>query len=580
MRKMRGSVALERVPVDAAVAQGGVEHLALERLGDLAFLQAPAPVHADGGGLVHAGLVVKTDVVLNRDDAGIRTGDHDRRHELLVHLAVRGVLVAEIIADALLAALVKTIEPALNRLVVVGAGVGDAVGGVVVGEIVVGGAEIALIKGELEHLHVREAGVADEIAHGLGHEAQIFRDDGALAEVMAHALKEGKARTLLPMAGERGGAAEGNGEILVEAAEMIDAHDVVELKGLPQAGDPPGEIGGLVIIPAVDRVAPDLTVGGEVIGRAAGNFGELAVAVHLEQLRVRPCVRAVGGNVDGHVANELDGVRVGIGLELAPLLEELELHVLLELDVKIQLAAVIIQRKAPVHADVLRPLAPRLLAKEAAHGHEERVIAQPPVILQHEALIILVVDDVAALIGQMQELVAVFMELFKVDVAFGAEIDRLHLFPGEHAFLDQRVKADQIGIAGEGGIRLIGRVAGGAEARGTEGQNLPVGLAGGGEEIDKVIRCLIEAADAVFGGQAGNGEQNARGSFHRGYLTLLMKVDILSHSFHQPSAGPPGNSHSRASAPCDSRRSACLNRPLGAAGFGPSLRRELARRWP
>ncbi len=34
--------------------------------------------------------------------------------------------------------------------------------------------------------------------------------------------------------------------------------------------------------------------------------------------------------------------------------------------------------------------------------------------------------------------------------------------------------------------------------------------------------------------------------------------------------GPTGNSHSRASAPCDSRRSACLFRPLGAAGSGPS----------
>ena len=32
----------------------------------------------------------------------------------------------------------------------------------------------------------------------------------------------------------------------------------------------------------------------------------------------------------------------------------------------------------------------------------------------------------------------------------------------------------------------------------------------------------------------------------------------------------PGNSHSRASAPCDSRRSACLFRPLGAADSGPS----------
>ena len=34
----------------------------------------------------------------------------------------------------------------------------------------------------------------------------------------------------------------------------------------------------------------------------------------------------------------------------------------------------------------------------------------------------------------------------------------------------------------------------------------------------------------------------------------------------------PGNSHSRASAPCDSRRSACLFRSLSAAGFSPGGR--------
>ena len=34
-------------------------------------------------------------------------------------------------------------------------------------------------------------------------------------------------------------------------------------------------------------------------------------------------------------------------------------------------------------------------------------------------------------------------------------------------------------------------------------------------------------------------------------------------------ATDPGNWHSRASAPCHFRHSACLFRPLGAAGFGP-----------
>ena len=57
---------------------------------------------------------------------------------------------------------------------------------------------------------------------------------------------------------------------------------------------------------------------------------------------------------------------------------------------------------------------------------------------------------------------------------------------------------------------------------------------------------------------------------HFGILWQSAQSEISRAAFlHAGHAAKPGNSHSRASAPCDSRRSACLFRPLDAAGFDP-----------
>ena len=87
-------------------------------------------------------------------------------------------------------------------------------------------------------------------------------------------------------------------------------------------------------------------------------------------------------------------------LQLLPLLEELELQVLLELDVKIQLPPVIVQGKPPAQTDILRPLGPGRAAEAFLHRHEQGVVGQPPSILRQESLVIRVVGDAAALVGQ------------------------------------------------------------------------------------------------------------------------------------------------------------------------------------
>ena len=65
---------------------------------------------------------------------------------------------------------------------------------------------------------------------------------------------------------------------------------------------------------------------------------------------------------------------VGIGLQLSPLLRELELHVFLEFGFKVELAVVIINSKIPVHADILRPFHPGLALEEIVKRHEKSIV--------------------------------------------------------------------------------------------------------------------------------------------------------------------------------------------------------------
>ena len=115
----------------------------------------------------------------------------------------------------------------------------------------------------------------------------------------------------------------------------------------------------------------------------------------------------------------------------------------------------------------------------------------------------------------MQQLEAVCVELVEVDLGgIGAEIDGVALLSGEDALFDQGFQADHVGVASESGESLIGRIVGAAVAGGAQGQDLPVLLTGIFQPVHEVIGSLVEAADAVLGGQAGNGQQYAGISFH------------------------------------------------------------------
>ena len=511
----------------------------LHLIGELAGGQPPAPVGADGGGLVHPAGIVQPQVVLNGNDAVLGGAAQHQGDEGLVQVLLGGVVVAQVVPHHLHLGLGDHINPAHQGLVVVCAGVGHAVFGIVVGQVVAGGAGVPGVEGKLQHLHVGEAGVLHQLAYGVGHVAQVFGNDLVPAQALLQGVEQIHAGAFLPPAVHGGLLAIGDGVVFVKAAEVVDAGHIVELVAIPQAGDPPLEAGLLVVFPAVEGIAPELAGGGKAIRRAARHGDGGVALVQLEELGVCPGVGAVHGHVDRDITHDLDAAAVGVALQLAVLLEELELQVHLEFNIEIQHPAVVIQGKVPAQADVLGPVVPALAAEEVLQCHEEGIVLQPPMVFRKELLIIGILADIAALVGLAQQGIAVFVQLGIVHVrSIGAEVGGVAFLLGQHALFDQRFQADEIGISRKGGKALVGRIA---IAGGADGQDLPVGLSGIVEPVHKIVCTLGKAAHAVLGRQAGDGQQDTCAALHKErplstlwkryqcrYITVAAKLQGLS----------------------------------------------------
>ena len=268
--------------------------------------------------------------------------------------------------------------------------------------------------------------------------------------------------------------------------------------------------------PVVDRVAPQLTVSGEHIRRAAGHAGKVTLGVHLEQLAAGPGVHRVGRNIDGHIAHDLDALGVGVGLQLGPLLAKLELDKLPEQHLVGVVGGKLGQSIGVAQLQLLGPLVPGLHALLGLDGHVHGVVRQPVLVLQHIGVV---------LVGQVL-LAAIFVGTLGLPVGkrltqqrktgvvhravvhlglVAAPVDLLQVGGLQKAFLLQGLKADKVRVARKRGAALVGAVA---VAGGAQGQDLPDGLARLSQKVHKMIRLGAEAANAVRAGQAGDRHQN------------------------------------------------------------------------
>ena len=133
-----------------------------------------------------------------------------------------------------------------------------------------------------------------------------------------HRAEELGARTRHPLAGlgrRRPGRYVPGGR---ERAEMIQANHVHVGQQGAQAVDAPAIAGPAQGVPVIDRVAPELSLGTEVVGWHAGDEARPVLFVQQEQLRVGPHVARVGGDEEGQIADQAHALGVGMFLQAFP----------------------------------------------------------------------------------------------------------------------------------------------------------------------------------------------------------------------------------------------------------------------
>ena len=382
-----------------------------------------------------------------------------------------------------------------------GAGVADAVGGVGVGEVA---AAVPGVEGKFQHLHPRPAGVVEELRHLRRGIAQILGDKFQLGEPAVEAIHQIHAGAGHPMPVFGGRVAVGHHPIRGETAEVVDADNVVQLARAVNAADPPAEAVAAHGVPIVQGVAPQLTVGGEVVRRYARHRLGHQLFVQLEELRLRPHVGGVQRHVDGQVADDVDALTVDVVPEGVPLAEEQELQVGEQLHVLMEQLAVFFQhRLALAEADVhVRPLRPRLHGEVTLARHVQGVVRQPAFVLRDEVRHRLRVTRPAALVRLVQQGETVLIDLAVVHpagVAAPVALGALGFF--QQTVRHQQFQVDEVGVAGVGGKALVGGVA---VAGGAKRQHLPVGLTGVLQKIGEVVCRFAQCTDTVPGGQGGD----------------------------------------------------------------------------
>ena len=257
------------------------------------LLHPPLPVAAAGARGIDASLLGKLQIIAGRDNDGIRNAGHGPLDEKLRHIAPVIVRAGGILVNIVSLPVRQRVEPVPQRIIVMGTRVADTVRR---GEVVRKVSIIrAGVKGELQDLHAREAGLGDELPHRIRDHTQILRNDGQRlrSEALLHGREQGHPRSRHPFTVFCRGITEGHRVIRLKAPEMVHPHIVIHGEAIFHPLQPPAVAGLLVRLPVIQRVAPELTGGGKGIGRDSCHTLGVAQLVELEELPVRPGIRTV-----------------------------------------------------------------------------------------------------------------------------------------------------------------------------------------------------------------------------------------------------------------------------------------------
>ena len=352
------------------------------------------------------------------------------------------------------------------------------------------------VERELHHLHSGQAGIGQQLFHARSDVAKILGNKAQVAEPRGQHADKVHAGAGLPVSVLRGRIPVGHGPVALKAAEMIYADYIIKLPCAVYAAYPPAVAVRRHRVPVIQRVAPELAVLGERIGRHSRDLGGHIVPVQLEKLRIAPHIGGVERDIYRNIADKLHAVVMCVGVELLPLLIEEVLQENVEIHVAAQLLTVLPDGLRAVRAyGLVRPLHPAHHAEARLYRHVQRIIFHPGIFpaelrrLRRKAL-------PAALkrAPQYLETVVVYSAVVRALLIL-APVYPLEVGAPEQSVRYQHIEVYEIRVAGKGRKRRIGAVP---VARGAEREQLPVFLPGSLEKIYKFICALAHAAYAVL----------------------------------------------------------------------------------
>src|SRR5208282_6303354 len=216
------------------------------------------------------------------------------------------------------------------------AGVRDRIGNIVLRQVRV---FWVAVEGELEDSRSRDMNLVAQCAHVRRDHSQVFRKKWKVAQLVLYCAEELGARTWHPLPSLRGGCSSRHMPSSGERTKVIQANCVHVRQQGAESIYAPAIAGPPVDLPVVHGVAPELSIGAEVVGRYAGYETRTVVIIQQEQFRVGPNIARVRRNEKGQVTNQAHTLCTCVFLELFALAEQDELSEAHLLDWVCQLSA-------------------------------------------------------------------------------------------------------------------------------------------------------------------------------------------------------------------------------------------------
>jgi hypothetical protein len=206
--------------------------------------------------------------------------------------------------------------PPDRRIVVVRSRVNDGVAAVVPRQVRVVG---RTVERELQHDHTRQLEPIAQRTHLVGDQAQVLGDERDCTKLGTQRAEQGVGGAGPPLARAGGRRSGRHLPVRLERTEVIDTHEVEPGQLRLHTREPPAKAAAPHGVPIVEWIAPELTLGIEVVGRNAGHALRLAARVEGKQLALPPNFDAVAIDVVRQVAEQKHALLVGVGLERSPL---------------------------------------------------------------------------------------------------------------------------------------------------------------------------------------------------------------------------------------------------------------------